>query len=126
MVLTSILRDVLQNSETLRVSEDINKTVINRLFRRFEIQIGNFKLDNESFRTYNPFYLLKCDINLSVERIENLLKSLILSNRTFVDVVVNTDVRLLLKFIVAFQARGFELYGFTETIEGINLEFRND
>ena len=131
MVLTSVLRDVIKHPK-IRISSAITDNVtdehIKNLFDRFTYEFNRFTLNNDSFETHygGPFYLLKPEKNLRVEQIENLLSSLTLSKRVVVDVEMGTEVTLLLKFIVAFQAKGYDLFGYIPLGTRISLDFRND
>jgi hypothetical protein len=130
MVLTSVLQDVIKHPR-VRISEHLTDYVseenVKNLFERFEYELSRFNLSNDSFgANYSgEFYLLKPDRNLRVEQIENLLKSLKLSKRIVIDVQAYTEVTLLLKFIIAFQAQGYELYGYVPLGTKISLDFRN-
>jgi hypothetical protein len=130
MVLTSVLQDVIKHPR-VRISEHLTDYVseenVKNLFERFEYELSRFILSNDSFEaSYGGlFYLLKPDKNLRVEQIENLLKSLKLSKRIVIGVQAYTKVTLLLKFIVAFQACGYDLYGYVPLGNKISLDFRN-
>lgn len=130
MVLTSVLRDVLKHPK-VRICDSFTETVtkehVNNLFERFEYQLSEFILSNDSFEANysGTFYLLKPDRNLSVRQIQELIKSLKLSKQVVIKAQAYTEVTLLLKFIIAFSAEGYELYGYIPNGMSISLDFRN-
>jgi hypothetical protein len=130
MVLTSVLRDVLKHPK-VRVSDSFTETVtnehVNNLFERFETKLSEFILNNDSFEssTGGLFYLLKPNRTIAVRQIQELIKSLKLSKQVVIKVQAYTEVTLLLKFIIAFAAEGYELYGYVPNGMSINLDFRN-